>query len=185
MDPDGHSSKKAEEMLKSVGTYQRHDNMQNKSTQVLLCTGSRYKKTLRALRAKIANHQFPPCEIDTDGQGNEFVSLRILPVTPEMREKNPTITDDSYMLATPPPAFQECSSDSKRSGFPEAVVGVFHLDHGVAKKPQLSHNVLQSLQRFLQRNLLYQSDVVTGDANSIACKTRTLPSATVAILVSP
>ena len=61
--------KKAEEMLKNVGTYQRHENLQNKSTQVLLCTGSRYRESVRALRAKIANHQFPPCEIDTDGQG--------------------------------------------------------------------------------------------------------------------
>ena len=157
--------KKAEEMIRNVGTYQRHENLQNKSTQVLLCTGSRYYKTVKTLRAKIANHQFPPCEIDTDGQGNEFVSLTIHPVTPEMREKNPTVTDELDMLATPPPAFQECSTDAKRSGFPEAVVGVFHLDHGVAKKPQLSHNVLQ---RFLQRNLLYQSDFITGDANSAA-----------------
>ena len=152
-------------MIENVGTYQRRENMQKKSTQVLLCTGSRYKDSVRALRAKIANHQFPPCEIDTDGQGNEFVSLRILSVTPEMRRRSPTITDELDVLSTPPPVFQEGSTDAKSRGFPEAVIGVFHVDHGVAKKPLLSHNVLQ---RFLQRNLLYQADFVIGDANSAA-----------------
>ena len=97
---------KADEILKSVSTDQRPKNFQNKSKQVVLCTGARYKETVRALRAKIKNHEFPPCEIDTDGQGNEFVSLRILPVTPEMRKSNPTITDELDMLSTPPPVFQ-------------------------------------------------------------------------------
>ena len=107
-----------------------------------------------------------PCEVEADGHGNEFVSLRILPITPEMRSKNPTVTDEIDVLSTPPLAFFESPKDVKRSGFPEAVIGVFHLDHDVAKKPQLSHNVLQ---KFPQRNLLlYQSDFVTGDANSAA-----------------
>ena len=82
-----------------------------------------------------------------------------------MRSKDPTVSDELDVLATPPPAFQEESTDAKRSGYPEAVIGVFHLDHEIAKKPQLSHNVLQ---RFLQRTLLYQADFITGDANSAA-----------------
>ena len=109
---------------------------------ILLCTGTRYEESTRRLRRLIKNNQFPPCEVETDGQGNEFVSLRILPVTPEMRSNSPTITDELNVLSTPPPAFFEGPKDGKRSDFPEAVIGVFHLDHDVAKKPQLSHNVL-------------------------------------------
>ena len=36
---------------------------------------------------------------------NEFASLRILSVAPEMRHKCPTITDEIDVLSTPPPVF--------------------------------------------------------------------------------
>ena len=159
------TAKKIINTAERIQTYQRHEKLQNKSNDFILCTGKRYKESAERLKGKIQCHDFPPCDIEVDGQGNEFVSLTIHPVTPEMRKEHPTVTDELDVFSTPPPAFAESQKDVKRGGFPEAVVSVFHLDHGIAKKPQLSHN---ALQRFLQRSLIYQADVVTGDANSAA-----------------
>ena len=149
---------KAVPMMKEMESWQL--DIQRTSDHIMLCTGTRYDEVSQDFFQRVNEKDLPPCHVDVRGTYNQYVSLTIEPVTKEMRRQNPKMTDEITVLERPPPIMQEHFKDVKRAGFPELTVSVFHLNQDIAKKPQVAHS---ALQRFFQRTLIYQSDVITGD----------------------
>ena len=154
---------KAVSMMETMESWQ--NEIQQTSDHIMLCTGTRYDIVSQEFFARVNNSDLPPCHVDVRGTYNQYVSLTIDPVTKEMRKQQPKISDEIDVFASPPPVRREHIKDVKRAGFPELTVSVFHLNQDVAKKPQVAHS---ALQRFFQRTLIYQADVLTGDGNSAA-----------------
>ena len=154
---------KAISMMETMESWQHE--VPSTSDHIMLCTGTRYDIVSQEFFARVNKSDLPACHVDVRGTYNQYVSLTIDPVTREMRKQHPKISDEIDVFASPPPVRREHKKDVKRAGFPELTVSVFHLNQDVAKKPQVAHS---ALQRFFQRTLIYQADVLTGDGNSAA-----------------